>query len=230
LADNLISFQSNIYYYSRVLDHFGGDANLSPWFRFFLAPGVGHCGGGNGPQPQNLFNTLVAWAENGNAPDSIMASGGGRTRPLCPFPQTAIYDGVGDPNLASSFSCGGNIQTKAATCDGLIVKFKHETGSAYAPLAGEDDISCGIAHLPVTTASLSPAPMNGWYTNPTVTLAATDQDGDIERTEYSLDSGPWTIYAGPFAVSDGGAHTLIYRSIDRAGHVEVLRKLPFKVR
>lgn len=34
------------------------------------------------------------------------ASGDGRTRPLCPTPQTAIYTG-GDPNLAASFRCGG---------------------------------------------------------------------------------------------------------------------------
>jgi Tannase and feruloyl esterase len=76
LADNQIPFQSNIYYYSKVLDFYGGDTNVSPWFRFFLAPGVSHCGGGVGPQPQNLFNTLVAWAEGGAAPDSILSSGG----------------------------------------------------------------------------------------------------------------------------------------------------------
>lgn len=145
LADSSITFQSNIYYYNRVLDYFNGADNVSPWFRFFLAPGVGHCRGGVGPQPQELFNTMVNWAEKGVAPDSILALGGGRTRPLCPFPQTAIYDGKGDPNLASSFKCGGNIQTKEAKCDGLIVKFQHETEDAYEPLAGEDARSCGLA-------------------------------------------------------------------------------------
>lgn len=70
---------------------------------------------------------MVNWVENGVAPDSILASGGGRTRPLCPFPQTAIYDGVGDPNLASSFSCGGNLQTKETVCYSVLAPYKQET-------------------------------------------------------------------------------------------------------
>ena len=81
-ADAQFPFQSNIYYYGKVLDLYGGADNVHPWFRYFLAPGVAHCGGGAGPQPQNLFTTLMAWAEGGSAPDSILASGGGRTHPL----------------------------------------------------------------------------------------------------------------------------------------------------
>jgi feruloyl esterase len=230
LADNQISFQSNIYYFSKVLDFYGGDANVSPWFRFFLAPGVAHCGGGAGPQPQNLFNTMVAWAEGGAAPDSILSSGGGRTRPLCPFPQTAIYDGTGNPNLASSFSCGGNIQTKEAKCDGLIAKFKHEAEAGLEPLGGEDDISCSLASLPVTTAALSPGAMNGWYRNPLVTLNASDQDGDLDRIEYRLDAASgWTSYGGPFTVTGDGDHTLQYRAVDKLGHMEAAKTLSFKI-
>jgi hypothetical protein len=230
LADNQIQFQSNIYYYSKVLDFYGGDANVSPWFRFFLAPGVGHCGGGAGPQPQNLFNTLVAWAEGAAAPDSILSSGGGRTRPLCPFPQTAIYDGTGNPNLASSFACGGNVQTKEAKCDGLITKFKHEAEAGLEPVGSEDDISCGLAFLPITTAALSPGAMNGWYRNPMVTLNGSDQDGDLDHIEYLLDSaGEWTPYGGPFAVTGDGEHTLQYRSMDRLGHIEAIQTLSFKI-
>ena len=229
LADNQIQFQSNIYYFSKVLDFYGGDANVSPWFRFFLAPGVGHCGGGIGPQPQNLFNTLVAWAEGSAAPESILSSGGGRTRPLCPFPQTAIYDGTGNPSLASSFSCGGNIQTKEAKCDGLITKFKHEAEAGLEPLGGEDDISCGLAFLPATTAALSPGAINGWYRNPLVTLNASDQDGDLDRIEYRLDAaGEWTPYVVPFTVTGDGEHALQYRSVDKSGHIEAINTLSFK--
>jgi feruloyl esterase len=230
LADNQITFQSNIYYYSKVLDYYQGADNVTPWFRFFLAPGVAHCGGGVGPQPQNLFNTLVNWAENAVAPDSILSSGGGRTRPLCPFPQTAIYDGVGNPNLASSFSCGGNIQTKEAKCDGLIAKFKHEAGAAFEPLGGEDDLSCGLAFSPITFAALSPSPVNGWYRNPTVTLSATDQDMDLDHVEYLVDSTvAWTTYVGPFQVTGDGQHMLQYRSVDKVGHVESVQSLAFKI-
>src|SRR5262249_9493524 len=147
-------------------------------------------------------------------PGSLLSSGGGRTRPLCPFPQTAIYDGVGNPNLASSFSCGGDIQTRAAKCDGLITKFKHETETGLESLGGESDISCGLAFAPATTAALSPNATNGWYRNPTVTLQASDQDGDLDRTEYVLDSGGWTTYTGPFQATGDGQHSLQYRSVD----------------
>jgi hypothetical protein len=229
LSDQLVPFQSNIYYYGKVLDSYGGAEAVLPWFRYFLAPGVAHCGGGVGPQPQSLLNTLMAWAEGGPAPDSILASGAGRTRPLCPFPQIAIWDGVGNPNLAASFTCGGNVQTKEAKCDGLIARYKHETEAGLEPAGGEDDISCGFAFLPVTEAALSPDAVNGWFRSPTVTLTASDRDGDLDRTEYRLDSsGTWTTYAGPFQVSSDGAHTLEYRSIDRLGHVEVAKSVAFR--
>src|SRR5204863_2926612 len=132
------------YYYNKVVDNYQGLDNVTPWFRFFLEPGVTHCGGGVGPQPSNLFNTMVDWVENGVRPDSIPASGGGRTRPLCPFPQTAIYDGIGDPNLAGSFRCGGNLEIKQVRCDGLLVKYQEETGPNYEPLGGVDAAACGL--------------------------------------------------------------------------------------
>jgi feruloyl esterase len=39
------------------------------------------------------------------APERIIASGDGFTRPLCPYPQTAQYKGTGDTNDAASFVC-----------------------------------------------------------------------------------------------------------------------------
>ncbi len=130
-ADGSITTENSMNYYTRVAAHFGHGTPdfgaLQSWFRYFRAPGVGHCGGGNGPQPLDLFETMVRWVENGVAPDQVLASGGGRTRPLCPFPQTAVYNGAGDPNLASSFHCGGNVQTKDTICFGLITEYKHET-------------------------------------------------------------------------------------------------------
>jgi hypothetical protein len=135
-ADNSIEVDNSLNYYIRVASHFGKHDGtpdfgaLQSWFRYFRAPGVWHCGNGPGPQPQNLFETMVNWVENGAAPDTILALGGSvstRTRPLCPFPQKAIYDGVGDPNVASSFHCGGNVQTKEAICAGLVTPYKEET-------------------------------------------------------------------------------------------------------
>jgi len=66
------------------------------------------------------------------APDSLLAAGGsaappsGRTRPLCPYPKTAIYKGTGDINGAAKFVCGGNLETHATVCADVLVKYKHE--------------------------------------------------------------------------------------------------------
>jgi hypothetical protein len=128
-TDQLIPWRQSVHYYREAAQRFGGYGRLEPWFRFFLAPGVNHCGGGAGPQPQALFDTLVNWVENGAAPESILASGGGRTRPLCPYPETAVYLG-GDPNSAASFACGGNLETRENVCMDLVAKFQKETKRA----------------------------------------------------------------------------------------------------
>jgi hypothetical protein len=119
---------------------YGGprDADFSgvqDFYRLVRAPGVGHCAGGAGPQPQALFEALVDWVEQGVAPQTVMAqnsAGGGvtRTRPLCLYPQTALYNGSGDPNLASSFSCGGNLETREQVCDSALVAYKDEVDGA----------------------------------------------------------------------------------------------------
>ena len=102
-TDQLIPWRQSVHYYREAAQHFGGFDRLQPWFRFFLAPGVNHCGGGVGPQPQALFDTMVAWVETGVAPERILSTNttGGvvtRTRPMCPYPKTAVYKG-GDVNL-----------------------------------------------------------------------------------------------------------------------------------
>ena len=107
-ADQLIMTRGSSMYYDSVANLMaGGDySQLMPWFRHFIAPGVGHCGGGTGPQPQNMFQAVVNWVENNVAPDTIPATGGGRSRALCPYPQVQTYIGGGaDPTLATSFVC-----------------------------------------------------------------------------------------------------------------------------
>jgi len=134
-TDQLIPWRQSVHYYREAAEHFDGYNRLKPWFRFFLAPGVNHCGGGVGPQAQNLFGVLVDWVENRNAPESIEAKGGTvttRTRLLCPYPQTAIYNGAGDSNVAASFHCGGNLETKENVCMDLVTKFQKETRNALA--------------------------------------------------------------------------------------------------
>ncbi|WP_424534904.1 OmpL47-type beta-barrel domain-containing protein [Sphaerisporangium viridialbum] len=85
---------------------------------------------------------------------------------------------------------------------------------------------------PVTTATTTPAePASGWFTGPvSVTLSATPgQESKVDRTEYQLDGGAWTKYTAPIAITGDGSHTLAYRSVDKAGSVEVLKTLTVKV-
>ena len=88
------------------------DPELREYFRLFLMPGVLHCAGGPGPDQTDWIAALEAWVENGVAPDELVASkldADGKavlSRPLCPYPEVAVYDGTGDPNEAQSFNCG----------------------------------------------------------------------------------------------------------------------------
>jgi feruloyl esterase len=109
-SDPQISPGNSTQYYSRVLEVLGATANVDVAYRLFMVPGMGHCGGGEGP---NTFDTLAAleqWVEHGRAPDRIIASHAAngsvdRTRPLCPFPQAAVYTGAGSINDAENFVC-----------------------------------------------------------------------------------------------------------------------------
>lgn len=77
------------------------------WARLYLVPGMLHCAGGQATDQFDMLEAIQQWVEHGRAPDKVLASGNafpGRTRPLCPYPAVARYDG-GDPESAASFSC-----------------------------------------------------------------------------------------------------------------------------
>jgi hypothetical protein len=134
--DQLIMPRGVIHYYRQMASRYGRDdepdfERLQSFYRLFRAPGVAHCGGGAGPQPQNLFGALVNWVENGVAPDQILAQTTTgdvvtRTRPLCPYPQAAIYNGSGSTDNASNFHCGGNIEQRQVVCADVLTKYKDE--------------------------------------------------------------------------------------------------------
>jgi feruloyl esterase len=59
----------------------------------------------------DAFTPLVRWVEKGTAPETLPASrvvDGKtiRTRPLCPYPQVALYKGTGSSDDGGNFSCG----------------------------------------------------------------------------------------------------------------------------
>jgi len=110
-ADQLISAEGTTDYYNRVIQTMGGAEKASQFMRLFMAPGVGHCGGGTGPAPTGTMEALVAWVEEGKAPDTLLASRPGqaggtpRTRPLCQYPMVAKYKGTGSTDDAANFTC-----------------------------------------------------------------------------------------------------------------------------
>jgi feruloyl esterase len=78
--------------------------------RLFLEPGMGHCGGGEGPNVFDKVGAMEQWVEKNQAPERIVAThltNGkvDRTRPLCPYPQVAQYKGSGSIDDAANFVC-----------------------------------------------------------------------------------------------------------------------------
>lgn len=81
--------------------------------RLFIVPGMNHCSGGPATDSFDMLTPLVAWVENGTAPDAVVAKASNpgffgvpsRSRPLCSYPKTARYSGSGDVNLDTSFTC-----------------------------------------------------------------------------------------------------------------------------
>ena len=112
LSDPDISPQSSIDYHEAVTAFFRGPSEVDPWYRLFLVPGMGHCGGGPGPGIDTLDaqEKLEAWVENDGAPERLLATktdaaGIVTSRPLCPHPARASWNGSGDTNSADSFDC-----------------------------------------------------------------------------------------------------------------------------
>jgi hypothetical protein len=125
-ADAAIPAVNAIDYFDSVASKMGSNTSLA-FLRLFMVPGMEHCGGGAGPNAfgqggtpdgdrlHNIDAALEAWVEQGTAPDRIIAtkyrtnsdpkSGVVRTRPLCPWPQTAKYKGSGNTDDAANFVC-----------------------------------------------------------------------------------------------------------------------------
>lgn len=100
LVDTLIVATDTINYYNDMVNTtFDGSMSAAQEsVRLHLAPGMGHCAGGSGPDTWDKLVPLVDWVENGVVPDRITAthSSNGQVdneRPLCTYPQQARYIG-----------------------------------------------------------------------------------------------------------------------------------------
>jgi hypothetical protein len=108
-ADNTLAFYSGLF---PTLS----DAQQQEQVRLYMVPGMDHCAGGEGASQFDTLGTIDAWATTDKAPFRILASRGGPampgapqlppiSRPLCPYPMFAQYNGRGDEADAESFTC-----------------------------------------------------------------------------------------------------------------------------
>jgi hypothetical protein len=87
------------YYEDVVATTFGGSlAAARERTRLFMFPGMGHCGGGAGPNTWDALAPLVAWVEKGEAPEHVVATHAtngtvDNERRVCAYPERAVYAG-----------------------------------------------------------------------------------------------------------------------------------------
>ena len=107
-ADGLIPPMSTVNFYIDLTQRLGPKKSAEDT-RLFMIPGMGHCGGGEGPFVFSALSTLDGWVESGHAPQRIVVSNPpnepARTRPLCAWPQEAVYSGHGSPDEEKNFQC-----------------------------------------------------------------------------------------------------------------------------
>ncbi len=113
-SDGVFSFNASVRWWEKLNDNLGGHAADAA--RLFAVPGMNHCAGGPSTDAFDALGAIVDWAENGRAPDRLIAHARAdnkelpaswsraRTRPLCPWPKVARYVG-GDVEKAESFAC-----------------------------------------------------------------------------------------------------------------------------
>jgi hypothetical protein len=127
--DPAISALNSVDYYNSVVKTMR-EKQVDSFLRLYMVPGMQHCAFGPGPYRfgeagslklsksndarHNIELALEEWVEKGAAPSTIIATKYvdddaakemRMTRPLCPYPQSARYNGHGDTNDASSFTC-----------------------------------------------------------------------------------------------------------------------------
>lgn len=109
-ADAVVPPEDSVQYYENVVRTLGGMERTGEFFRLFMVPGMEHCGGGSGPNDFDALNVLDQWVAKGIAPDRIVVSHAtdgtvDRTRPLCPYPLVARWNGTGSTDDAAAFVC-----------------------------------------------------------------------------------------------------------------------------
>jgi hypothetical protein len=107
-TDGLIPANNTVAFYQRLAPGLPA-RQAQDQLRLFMVPGMNHCSGGEGPFVFDTLAAIDAWATGGPAPERLIASRPPgqppMSRPLCPFPRVARYQGHGPTDQASSFAC-----------------------------------------------------------------------------------------------------------------------------
>jgi feruloyl esterase len=106
-ADQLIMPQGTTRYFEAMGQAQG--ASVGQFAKLYMVPGMAHCSGGPGPNrfgsnPIGPTDPIDPGHNIFTADDPTQPAM--RTRPLCPYPTVARYDGNGSIDDAASFTCG----------------------------------------------------------------------------------------------------------------------------
>jgi feruloyl esterase len=107
--DPQVPAQFSVTYYNDVLKTTGA-ASAGTSIQLYMMPGMNHCSRGPGPDTFDKMAAIESFVATGNAPAQIVASrlANGtvdRTRPLCPYPQVAVWNSSGSTDDAANFTC-----------------------------------------------------------------------------------------------------------------------------
>jgi Tannase and feruloyl esterase/Tannase-like family of unknown function (DUF6351) len=118
-SDYISNPRAQMRLYDRVVAH-SGQATVDQSVRYYVSPNVGHGLTGNSskgvpvPSIENTLFYLQDWVENGIAPpdpivqthlDNTPSHAVQSSRQLCRYPKYPRYNGSGDPNAATSYTC-----------------------------------------------------------------------------------------------------------------------------
>jgi feruloyl esterase len=107
-ADPWFSANETVRYFGAMDAANSAIAARDEYSRLYLVPGMAHCSGGEQTLDSfDLLTSIVEWVENGEAPGAVTATGRsmpGQSRPLCPYPSYAHFEG-GDAAAAGNYAC-----------------------------------------------------------------------------------------------------------------------------
>jgi hypothetical protein len=163
--------------------------------------------------------------------------------PQCTFwqidPTTGTYTGV---SFEAQVPQGGSVSNKACAL-GFTTAWNSSAGVLFGiqqcdtPIPGDQlagyficNSSAQDTTSPVTTCTLEGTIQGSVYISPVnIILSATDDLSGVDYTMYSLDAGNWTQYVTPVMVTDEGAHTVSFYSVDKAGNKETEQSKTFTI-